>query len=187
MSHGFLKFRHLFHRLKSFQVDCWQESSWKFSFWKKESGKIMLFLFTQHFFIINDMSKQFWVCYGEGQVLNFKNMLWAPEDRCTASGVFGGNGLNRIFNPNESEVDMIRNKKRFRSIRARIVNLIRIHSDWVSTDLYRTRFKAFFRLVRNDSERNFGIAQNSSNSLGLNFNSKFSPGHLTRSADAIWN
>ena len=37
----------------------------------------MLFLFKQHFFIINDMSKQFWVRYGEGQVLNFKNKsLW---------------------------------------------------------------------------------------------------------------
>ena len=37
----------------------------------------MLFLFKQHFFIINDMSEQSWVRYGEGQVLNFKNMsLW---------------------------------------------------------------------------------------------------------------
>ena len=37
----------------------------------------MLFLFKHHFFIINDMSKQFWVRYGEGHVINFKNMsLW---------------------------------------------------------------------------------------------------------------
>ena len=37
----------------------------------------MLFLFKQHFFIINNILKQFWVRNGKEQVSNFKNMsLW---------------------------------------------------------------------------------------------------------------
>ena len=44
---------------------------------KKRAEKSCFFLFKQHFFIINNILKQFWVRYGKGQVLNFKNMfLW---------------------------------------------------------------------------------------------------------------
>ena len=53
--------------------------------------------------------------------------------------------LNRIFNPNQSEP--------FR---------LRVLSDWFSRDLHRTELNTIFWLVRNDSERDSGMARNSS-------------------------
>ena len=58
---------------------------------------MLLFLFKQHFFIINDMSKQFWVCYGEGQVLNFKNTyLWIFFEAYSISYEFPKTDVPRV-------------------------------------------------------------------------------------------
>ena len=54
--------------LLSFRSPGFPDSPWE---------KSCFFLFKQHFFTINNILKQFWVRYGKGQVLNFKNIsLW---------------------------------------------------------------------------------------------------------------
>ena len=73
---------------------------------------------------------------------------------------------------------------------SRTVKSVRIHSDWsyglnwnkldwFLNDLCQKRFKKFFGLVRN------GLEYNSYNSLGLNTNTKLSPGLLWLSSWCI--
>ena len=100
--------------------------------------------------------------------------------------------LGRIFNPNNFDCRFIRidsdwkfgsDQPELGFIRFEISDLIRwnrIESGSFSSDLNQTRFKPFFRLIRNGSKTNSGMAPNSFNSLRLDFISKLFPGEIIR-------
>ena len=99
--------------------------------------------------------------------------IWDPN--LSELGLIQTGFLNWI-NPNEFEVRMIR----IGSDSFRLMSQIK--SDWFLTIFHKTRYKTFFGLVQNGSITDCGMARNSSDSLGMNFNPLLSPVSLFNSA-----
>ena len=96
------------------------------------------------------------------------------------------NDPNRIFNPNESEVRIIRINSNWKLgwinpssdwfVLLRIENSVRTHSDWC-LGLNQIKSDWFLDVFRIGLETYSGMARNSSDSLRMNFNSIHSPAY----------